>query len=165
MEKNLVRLFEKVQRIPYRVCKFEKDKIDENLAYGDCRHKSELLSKFLQKEGYEVKRVKVLFDWKDLPLPKKLLYILQGNSILDHDSLSININGKWTRVDCTWNPELLKLGFPVTVNWDGKSDTKQVTDGKLEFFDAKNYIKGVKIERKIALKFADGLNKWLANQQ
>ncbi len=165
MKTNLVNLFEKVQKIYYKVCKFEKDKIDENLSYGDCRHKSELLFKLLQKEGYQVKKVKAIFDWKDLPLPKKLLSILQRNSIWDHDTLLVNVDGKWIMVDCTWNPELQKIGFPVTINWDGKSDTKQLTNGKIEFFDAENYVKKFKIEREIALKFADGLNKWLSSQQ
>ena len=101
MKTNLVNLFEKVQKIYYKVCKFEKDKIDENLSYGDCRHKSELLFKLLQKEGYQVKKVKAIFDWKDLPLPKKLLSILQRNSIWDHDTLLVNVDGKWIMVDCT----------------------------------------------------------------
>lgn len=163
MKTDIVKLFEKVQKIPYKVCKFERDKIDENIPYGDCRHKSELLSKLLQKEGYQVKRIKAVFYWKDLPLPKELLSILPGDSIWDHDILSVNIDGKWIRVDCTWNPELEKKRFPITEKWDGKSDTKQVTNGKLEFFDAETFVKTFKIDRGIALKFADSLNKWLSS--
>jgi hypothetical protein len=33
MEK-LVEIYEKVQKIPYKVCKFDKDKISEDLKWG-----------------------------------------------------------------------------------------------------------------------------------
>lgn len=163
MERNIIKLFEKVQKIPYKVCKFERDKIDENIRYGDCRHKSELLYKLLVKAGFEVKRLKVVFYWKNLPLPNKLLAIIGHDSVWEHDSLSVKINGRWTMVDCTWNLELKKKGFPVTEKWDGKSDTKLVTDGKLEFYDANKYIRKFKIKKDRSLRFADELNKWLSS--
>ena len=45
----LIFSFEKVQRIPYRLCEYLPDKIDENLSFGSCLHKSDLLLKLLQK--------------------------------------------------------------------------------------------------------------------
>ncbi len=164
MKSKIVELFKKVQKIPYKVCKYDKSLIDENLKEGDCRHKHFLLKKLLEKEGFRVKEVKVMFDWNDLPIPKKLLEILHHGTIWDHDSLKVMINNKWVNVDCTWNSELKKKGFPVTNNWDGKSDTKQVTEGKLEFFDKEKYLRDANkiiILKEEARQFADKLNNFL----
>ena len=164
MKNKLVQLFEQVQKIPYRVCKFDKNLINSKLPYGDCRHKSELLYNLLIKEKYEVKRLKVEFDWTDLPIPADILAILkESGTIFSHDSLSVKINNKWVKVDCTWNPELEKKGFPITKNWNGKSDTKQVTEGKLKFFPNETYVKRIKIVKGEALKFAEELNKYLSS--
>lgn len=165
VQKNkIVVLFEKVQRISYRICKFEEEEIDENLNYGDCRHKSYLLKRLLEDEGFEVRKVKVIFNWADLPLPKEILEILKAGTIWEHTSLKVKIKGRWIKVDCTWNPELKGKNFPVTENWDGESDTKQVTEGELEFYDEDVYIKDkqkIKIVKEEAYKFADVLNKFL----
>ncbi|MEK6833538.1 MAG: transglutaminase domain-containing protein [Nanoarchaeota archaeon] len=159
-EKILIKIFEKVQRIPYRVCKFNKDDIDERLRYGDCRHKSHLLFILLKKAGFEVRRIKVLFDWKDLPIPKDIIFILkESSSIWLHDSLKVKINNRWLKVDCTWNPELEKIGFPVTKKWDGKSNTIQVTRGKLRFYEEEDSIKKPKIIKEEAYNFAEKLNE------
>lgn len=162
MKSRIVQLFEKVQKIPYKVCKFNKDLINLSIPYGDCRHKSELLYSLLRKEGYEVKKLKVEFNWRDLPIPKNILYTLKkSGTIFPHDSLLVYINNKWIRIDCTWNPELEKKGFPITKNWDGKTDTKQVTEGKLKFFNEGNYVKKRKVIKEEAWKFAEELNKYL----
>jgi hypothetical protein len=50
-----------------------------------------------------------------LPIPKALLSILKNSgTIWEHDSISVKVNNKWIRVDCTWNPNLEKKGFPIT---------------------------------------------------
>lgn len=164
MKNNLVETFEKVQKISYKVCKYDESEIDENLKEGDCRHKHFLLKKLLEKEGFRVKDVKVIFDWNDLPIPKEILATLNNKTLWDHNSLKVMINNKWVMVDCTWNPELEKKGFPITNNWDGKSDTKQVTEGKLKFFDKEDYIRDTNkiiILKEEAHKFADKLNNFL----
>jgi len=164
MESKLVSLFRKVQRIPYQVCKFNKTEINENLEYGDCRHKHYLLKQLLDKEGYEVSEVKVIFDWKDLPIPAELLAILKNSGTTwDHNSLKVRVNGKWIKVDCTWNLELKKKGFPVTEDWDGNSDTKQITNGKLKFYDVHVYSKKIKIDKQEAMNFAKALNEYLGS--
>lgn len=163
MKKKIVQLFEKVQKIPYKVCKFDKELINPNILHGDCRHKSELLYNLFTEEGYRVKKIKVEFYWYDLPLPKNIIAILKkSGTVFPHDSLLVKINNKWVKVDCTWNPELEKKGFPITKNWDGKSDTKQVTEGRLKFYQKEKYIKKIKIVRKEALKFAEELNEYLS---
>jgi len=62
MANKLVEIFKKVQKIPYKVCKFDKNELNEHISYGDCRHKSELLKRLLEKEGFEVKKLKVLLQ-------------------------------------------------------------------------------------------------------
>jgi len=158
----IVKIFEEVQKIPYKVCKFEKKKIDKDLKFGDCRHKSYLLKQLLQKKGFEVKEIKVIFDWKDLPLPKELLSILKKSStVWPHNSLKVKVDNKWLKVDCTWNPRLEKKGFPITKSWDGKTNTKQVTEGKLKFIDKDKYTKKIKVDMDEARRFAEALNKFL----
>lgn len=166
MKNKVIQIFEKVQKIPYQVCKYDENEIDENLEKGDCRHKHFLLKKLLEQEGFNVKEVKVIFNWEDLPIPKEILEILKAGTIWDHNSLRVKVNKKWIKVDCTWNLELKEKGFPVTENWDGKSDTKQVTEGKLDFYDIDKYSKDKRIHivKEEAYAFADALNKWLTNQ-
>ncbi len=165
MESKIITLFEKVQKIPYKVCKFNEEEIDENIKYGDCRHKSTLLYNLLQKEGFEVNKLGVIFDWKDLPIPDNILSILKNSgTIWTHYSLSAKIRDNWIKVDCTWDPPLKKLGFPVTIKWNGLVDTKQVTEGKLRFYEVKDYSgdsKRIKIIKEEAYSFADALNKWI----
>jgi hypothetical protein len=161
--KQLITLFEKVQRIHYKVSKFEEKEINERIKFGDCRHKSTLLYNLLKESGFEVKKVKIIFDWKDLPIPKEILsHLKESSTIWDHDAISVRINNKWIKVDCTWDLPLKRVGFPITKNWDGVSNTLQVTKGKLEFYDADKYIKDkrIKIIKEEAYAFAEALNNW-----
>ena len=162
--KKLIALFEKVQQIPYKVCKFDEGGIHPSLKEGDCRHKAVLLKKLLEHEGFEVKKLSVVFDWGDLPLPQEMLGILKSGTVWDHHALTVNVNGKWIKVDCTWDPALAKIGFPVTKDWNGVSDTQQVTEGSLEFYDSDGYVrneKEIKIVKGEAYAFAEALNDWM----
>ncbi|MBS3081098.1 hypothetical protein J4221_06510 [Candidatus Pacearchaeota archaeon] len=164
MKSKIVQLFEQVQKISYNIGKFDKDLVNPDIPYGDCRHKSELLYSLLSKEGYKVKKLKVEFNWKDLPIPKNILDILKiSATIFPHNLLLVKINNKWIKVDCTWNPELENKGFPITKNWDGETDTKQITKGKLKFYKEEAYIKKRKTIKEEAFKFAEGLNKYLSS--
>ncbi|MEM4230546.1 MAG: histidine phosphatase family protein [Candidatus Pacearchaeota archaeon] len=170
-DRKLIKIFEKVQRIPYKVCQFNEQKISEKLKFGDCRHKSALLKKLLDKEGYKTKKMKVIFNWKDLPLPREVLSSLKKSStIWTHDALAVKIHGDYIFLDPTWNPSLKKLGFPVTENWSGLEDTKQVTEGELEFYKEDNFnarkeeiLKkhNIHIDKEEAHKFAEALNKFI----
>ena len=168
---TLIKTFYKVQKIPYKVCQFEEDKINENLMRGDCRHKSYLLKKLLLEKGYEAKIIKVVFDWKDLSIPKKILDILKKSStVWIHDAVSVKVHGDYILLDPTWNPELEKKGFPITKEWNGLEDTKQVTEGEITFIKEKEFEKNkeeilkkykIHIDKGEALRFVDALNKWV----
>ncbi|OGJ19951.1 hypothetical protein A3K73_03250 [Candidatus Pacearchaeota archaeon RBG_13_36_9] len=170
-DKKLIKLFEKVQKIPYRVCQFDESKIDKSLEFGDCRHKSALLKKLLEEKGYKAREYKVIFDWKDIPIPKGILGILKKSStVWIHDAVGVKLYGDLIFLDPTWNPELERKGFPVTKNWSGLENTKQVTEGELEFHRRDNFnlqkeeiLKKhkIRIDKEEARKFAAALNKWL----
>jgi hypothetical protein len=170
-DKLLKQLFEKVQKIPYQVCQFDKNDyhlkevVNTAIKQGDCRHKSRLLYNLLQQNIFDAEKIKVVFDWKDLPIPKEILGILKSGTRWSHDSLKVKINERlWVDVDCTWNLELGEKGFPVTEDWDGASHTKQITTGKLESYPAEDFKKeehDIHIDKEEALAFADALNKWL----
>ncbi|PIY81152.1 hypothetical protein COY00_00400 [Candidatus Pacearchaeota archaeon CG_4_10_14_0_2_um_filter_35_33] len=161
---KIVKIFEKVQTIPYKVCKYDENEIDENIKCGDCRHKTYLLKKLYENEGIKVKKTLVVFDWADLPIPKKILDILEKTGTLfPHNILEIKIGNKWIKVDCSWDLKLKNAKFPITENWDGKSDTKQITEKKLKFFSPEEYVSKhkIKLVKEEAHKFASALNEFL----
>lgn len=153
MKGSIVRLFEEVQSIPYK-CRVEsilpKDTIPQ---YANCNQKRDILSKLLNSCGFETRYLDVIFDWRDLPIPREIIKILGKSGTSQKHHL--------IEVDPTWNREFESLGFPVTINWDGMSDTLQVTRGNLYFYNPK--------EKNIVLpyfpdereEFARQFNKWL----
>lgn len=173
--KLLAQLFKKAQKIPYQICEFDesdyhlRNVVNIYLKKGGSRHKSLLLYNLLQQNIFDAKYIKVIFDWKDLPIPKEILGILKKSGTMwVHDILEVEINKNYSvKVDPTWNPELKEKGFPVTEDWDGESHTKQVTEGKLEFYDADNFNKdehNINIDQEEAHKFAEELNKWIKSK-
>jgi len=168
----LSKLFSFVQNIPYRIVHFDdgsyacSENVNIFIKMGDCRHKSLLLYNLLQEKNFPVEKVKVIFDWKDLPIPHEILGLLKkSGTIWSHDALKLNTNPYYPiYIDATWNSELERLGFPVTKAWDGKGSTKNVTNGKVEFFDAdgfRNENHGIHIDRIEASEFGEALNAWL----
>ncbi len=171
-EELLVKLFRFVQNIPYRVCPFDSnvgicgEAVNISLRKGDSRHKSLLLYNLLLERNFDVTRVKVIFDWKDLPVPSEILGILKKSGTKwSHDALRLNSNEYYSvYVDATWNPELRRIGFPVTGDWDGKSLTKQVSEGKLEYFDVEGFRcedHGIFLDEDEVRGFGEALNSWL----
>lgn len=129
------KLYEFVQSFPYRLRSFQPaggtELYDEE--NGDCRHKRSAFYDLLRKRGFNVRRLDVLFDWKDLPIPADILAIKKSSGTRAfHDALEIEIGGKWIYVDPTWDPVLKAAGFPVTTDWDGVSPTREITNGKTE---------------------------------
>ncbi|MFH1823125.1 MAG: hypothetical protein ABH817_00185 [archaeon] len=161
--KKLIKIFKQVQKIPYKITPFNEKKIDINLKYGDCRHKTFLLKKLLKKEGYRPKITYVIFNWKNLPIPKKLTSILKKSGTLwGHKIVTLKIKNKELRLDPSWDPKLRKAKFPVTGKWKGKKNTKQITTGKLNFTSRKSVLnKKLQFNKKEAHLFANALNNYL----
>lgn len=165
LDEKIIKTFEFVQKIPYRVCKFES--IDELITnnFGDCRHKHSFLFEVYSKLGLKVEKIIVLFDWKDLPIPNEKLEILKkSGTIFPHEALYLFRDNKKILVDATWEPRLEKIGFPITKKWDGKSNTKNITDNKVENLSLEEYKakkKNLGLVREEILHFADEINDFL----
>lgn len=165
-----IALFEYVQKFPYRVCPGGDSLSLVKNGFGDCRHKHNLLYELFQKIGLDSKKVKVLFDWKDLPLPEEMLDILkESDSVWGHNALVVKIDGKEVLVDATWPKKLKEKGFPITDNWDGLNNTEKITSGKTsvisieEYKEYKSKMKLVPEEMKVfAVQLNDFIEKALA---
>lgn len=137
MENKLIASFEKVQNIPYRLCNYFPEEINENLPFGSCLHKSDLLFRLISKEVYHSRYGVVAFDLLDLPIPKNILGILnKSGTIRNHRFVEVFLNSRWIRIDPTWPICLKQIGFPVTEKWDGLSDTVLVSTGRLDLRSA-----------------------------
>lgn len=171
-EKLLVWLFEFVQKIPYRISRFDSkfkscsESVNISLEKGDCRHKSLLLYNLLLERNFDASKVVAIFDWKDLPIPEEILGILKKSGTrMVHSLLKVRINEHYSiYVDPTWNTELGRIGFPVTKRWDGKSHTAKVTNGKVEYYESEGFNErdyGVVLDEGEFSEFAEVLNMWL----
>ena len=162
-----IALFHYIQNFLYKVGSFKDGLELLKNGYGDCRHKHTLLFKFFSLLGLRVKMVKILFDWRDLPLPLEILSLLkESDTIWGHDALLMEIEGKDVLIDATWDPALKKYGFPVTDKWDGFLSTKPVTAGKIKILELEDYKKikpTIKIIHSEAERFALSLNEFLDN--
>lgn len=165
LNEKIIKTFEFVQKIPYKVCKFES--VDELITnnFGDCRHKHSFLFEVYSKLGLKVEKIKVLFDWKDLPIPNEKLKILEkSGTIFPHNALYLFRGNKKILVDSTWEPRLEKMGFPITNNWDGKSDTKNISYGNVENLTLEEYEERKKtlgLVKEELILFADEINNFL----
>ncbi|MFA6550459.1 MAG: transglutaminase domain-containing protein [Candidatus Gracilibacteria bacterium] len=171
------KLFEFIQSFPYELRSFKArggiELYDEEK--GDCRHKSNALYALLKQRGFEVRKLDVLFDWKDLPIPKEILALKKRSGTRAfHDGIEVKIDGKWVYVDPTWDPALAHVGFPVTTNWDGASPTKEISNGKTEKIPAgkyekfEDYLAAYKMPWPVRSEtdaFNKALNEWLNKQR
>ena len=162
MVNQLIRTFESVQRIPYkRRAKFFEI-LNINVSYANCIQKRDLLRESLERYRYETRCLEAIFDWRDLPIPKDILKILRKSGTLQkHHLLEVMVNGNYLKVDPTWNLELEEKGFPVTKNWDGKSNTIQISLGKIIFYDPKDQRVSFPYYPYERREFAEEFNKWI----
>lgn len=131
-EQGRVKLFEFVQNFPYEVVHYDGTTTDL-LAHerGDCRHKRELLFTLLENYKQRVRKVGVVFNWADLPVPKEILQELKSGGTKGlHSCLEVQVGDQWIYVEPSWDSGLEKSGFPIVKSWDGKSPTTGVTLGK-----------------------------------
>jgi len=122
IRRKIIELFERVQGVPYYLL---RDRDSEKLFFlnkGCCAEKIIWLGNRLKELGIPVKYYKIKFLWEDLPIPEEILKLRKRGPGY-HLSLKAKINNRWIWVDPTWDSALGKIGFPITKNWDGKSDT------------------------------------------
>jgi len=123
MDNKIIELFKKVQNVPYYCLEYrDSEKLfDENK--GCCLEKTIWLDRELNKVGIETKFYSIKFNWSELPIPVEIIK-LRKDPMGEHLALKAKIGNRWIWIDPTWDPPLAKAGFPVTINWNGKDDTK-----------------------------------------
>jgi len=129
-EESRVRIFEKIRDIPYYIdpahFDFEKGPtgtLEDNR--GSCTPKHYIMGVMYGKLGLTVEYCTYGFHWKDqkLDYSKEVMAMAKKLPVAYHLACRVFIEGKWILVDATWDPSLAFAGFPVNIDWDGKSDT------------------------------------------
>ncbi len=178
-KRAMIKLFEFVQSYPYQIRPVgdtSREGVDlYDLEEGDCRHKRNALYALLESKGYEVRKVAIVFDWKDLPVPKEILDLRrQSGTRAFHSGMDVKIKGKWVAIDPTWDKDLIEAGFPVNENWDGESPMKNVTFGECTRVQHDEYEKISDLYGKFDIPypvqsenqaFVQALNEWLKKQR
>jgi len=121
--RKLVGLFKRVQNIPYFLFRHRDSKKLFSLNTGGCAEKAIWLGNKLKEMDIPVKYYRIEFKWEDLPIPKEIIRLKKKGPV-HHRALKAKVNNKWIWIDPTWDPGLEKGGFPVTKNWNGKTNTK-----------------------------------------
>ncbi len=93
---------------------------------GSCVPKHFLMALMMGELVLPVKYVTYLFNWNDpaIKFPPALKKVAKNMPITAHLATKVNIDGRWTLVDATYDLPLKKAFFPVNESWDGVSDTK-----------------------------------------
>ncbi|MGK0209273.1 MAG: alpha-ribazole phosphatase [Patescibacteria group bacterium] len=120
-ESMAVELYRQVQKMPLG---------------NDVDGKTFLLKELLEKNGYGVDLISVVFDWRDLPIPAHIMDLLGDSTLAFHKTLLVHMYGSQIYLDPVWPMGLLKKGFVVTGTWDGKRDSMQITNGDLIYYPA-----------------------------
>lgn len=164
-----VAIFELVRRVPYKLTSWKGDRVSLfALGRGDCRHKAAAAEILLKSAGMQAQHRLVTFDWVDLPIPRELLGLLTDTRSF-HDTVFVDIDGKPTLYDATWDPPLYSAGFPVLDRWDGVSETLPITFGLSQVVDMAAIPKNSNLyeqfgfrwpERKKTLAFNRAFNAW-----
>ena len=160
MENNIIKEFEKVRDIPYRIALL----LDE--PSGDCLGKAQLLFKIFEKYGYKVRYRICKIKWSSLNLPDEITKIPHDDNC-SHAYLEVKINEDWKIIDPTWDKGLKNL-FPIN-EWDGKSGTKLAIpsaetltpEASLEHLKYITTLEGIESDLKENGKFYKALNEWL----
>ncbi len=170
-----IAIFEFVRDFEYRIGNWRPNHPEDIIArrLGDCRHKADLLEALLKCAGYEARKVRVIFDWADLPVPPDILKI-RGISKGIHDAVEVYLEDRWVYLDATWSIGMKSAGFPVTEDWDGNSSTRQVTTGAVQIIEssAEQDLTLLHWKYKVPwpvrsknLEFVQSLNAWLQTSQ
>jgi len=129
-EEAKVALFKRVRDIPYAIVPELRDPLAGppgilQLNKGSCQPKHYLLAIFLKQLGIAIKYASYPFFWQEQPIkyPDEFRALLKELPASNHLALKANINQRWVLVDAAYDLPLKKAGFPVNVDWDGRSDT------------------------------------------
>ena len=178
-ERGLIKVFEAIRDIPYHIDveHLSLEKGPEGMLRdkrGSCSPKHYLMGIMCGKLGVPVKYCTYAFNWKDqdVDYPDDVRKLAEKLPLTYHLACRARIDGKWVLLDATWDPTLAIAGFPVNIDWDGKSDTTlavepegeeraclDIRDRDRMFAEMSSaYSLGEKLELS---RFTIALNKWL----
>lgn len=173
-----ISIYQHIRDIPYAIIPELRDPKTGpsgmiNMNKGSCVPKHFLMAAMMSELGLPVKYVTYLFDWNDpkINFPTALRKVAKSMPITAHLATKINIDGKWTLVDATYDLPLKKAGFTVNESWDGVSDTLNAVTPSEEIvhdslqerlaFAGKRVSEYTDKERSAYAEFAKRLNPWL----
>jgi transglutaminase-like putative cysteine protease len=173
-----ISIYQHIRDIPYAIISGLRDPrtgpsglIKMNM--GSCVPKHFLMALMMGELGLPVKYVSYLFNWNDpaIKFPPALRKVAKNMPVTAHLAIKVNIDGKWTLVDATYDLPLKKAGFTVNESWDGVSDTKnavvpveEVIHESLQerlTFAGKRVGEYTDKERNAYAEFSKKLNYWL----
>lgn len=177
-QESRIAVFEHIRDIPYAIIPELRDPyigpsglLSKNC--GSCQPKHYLMGIMFGKLDIPVKYATFKFKWGDCSInyPPELEKIIPALPYAYHLAIKAYINNKWILVDATYDIPLSKAGFPVTENWDGKSDTKNAVAAEEEIlhdspqervaYELAQRNKYSEKEKMLYSEFVDKLNLWL----
>jgi hypothetical protein len=127
---SMISIFQHIRDIPYSLAVPMTDpntapKQLLSLGRGYCGPKHYLLAEMYRRLGFEVVYATFPFLWNDPDLlyPTELRQLATGLPVAHHLACRVRINNRWVLVDATWDQPLIRAGFPVNEDWDGRADT------------------------------------------
>jgi len=161
---EIIKEFEKVRDIPYRIALFTDE------PSNDCLGKAMILFEIFKKYGYEVRYRVCKIRWSDLNLPDEIT-IFPHDDNCSHTYLEVKIEEDWKIIDPTWDKRLKNIFY---INeWDGKS-SNEIAIPCLERLSPEESLEHIKnITTKEAIlsdikenyQFYKALNEWLEKRR
>lgn len=126
-----ISIFEHIRNIPYSFAVSTRDPDTAahqilTVGKGNCGPKHYLLAAMFRILGLDVVYATFPFLWNNpaIHYPPELRQLATNVPIAYHLACRVQINGHWVLVDATWDPPLIKGGFPINEHWDGYADTR-----------------------------------------
>jgi len=160
MENSIIKEFEKVRDIPYRIA------LSPSETSNDCLGKANLLFKIFEKYGYKVRYRICKIKWINLNLPNEITKIPHDDNC-SHAYLEVEIDEDWKIIDPTWDKGLKNI-FLIN-EWDGKSNTKLAIpsietltpEESLKHLKYITTLEGIESDLKENGEFYKAFNDWL----
>lgn len=167
-KQTIIDLFSTVQQVPFYFLKRAGPESLLEINKGGCAQKALFLGNRFREIGLLIRYFYVQFSWQDLPVPQEIIDMRE--SLFDwHLAFKALIDGKRVIVDPTWDIGLKKLGFPVTLDWDGRSDTLLAVEPiqEREISSAFSWLMSlvVKYRWDREAEFHTALNEWLEKER
>lgn len=176
---QVIKLFERVRDIPYGTIGSTdpEDVLFQNR--GTCGGKNGLLKGLYQAIHIPVRDILVLYNPLDLltgksiePPPLLSQILTRTDTFLGvHNFLQVQVGEKWINVDTTWDAGIKKAGFPVNLDWDGKSDMQTAVisqeqivvpeDTTIDAMKAKYRVAQSPEQRETRKEFLERFSGWL----